>query len=418
MPPSARSRMPPTSRSSPRSGRAPACWRTSRRRSRSGVPPRRAPRRRRGARSRSRRGPWPRSARASGCWTRSPVAPGRGRVAARPARRRPSAPWPPSIARVAGGRRARPGRAVVAITSARSSVPRAAWTRRSAPTSRRWRSPRRPAGRPCPRRASRTWAWPRWPTSGTSSTPPWSTSPRASRCAASSATPSRWPPAWPPWRGSGRPGRCAPAPWRRWTRPSGSRRARRWSTCSTRCRRSGRGCCWPRATSPRPPAGRSSAASAPDDEPSYPREPEYLVLARVLLAQDRPDQALALLDRLHAAAAAQDRTGSVIEIQALRALALAAARRRGRRGGRPGRGAHPGLPPGLRPGLRRRGRRRWRAPARPAHRGPDGRTCRGATASRSAAWPGCCGALRRPTGPARRGRPGDRRRRCRAWSSR
>ena len=62
----------------------------------------------------------------------------------------------------------------------------------------------------------------------------------------------------------------------------------------------------------------------PDDEPSYPREPEYLVLARVLLAQDRPGPALGLLDRLHTAAAAQGRAGSVIEIQALRALALAA----------------------------------------------------------------------------------------------
>ncbi|MFZ0192927.1 MAG: LuxR C-terminal-related transcriptional regulator [Streptosporangiaceae bacterium] len=47
--------------------------------------------------------------------------------------------------------------------------------------------------------------------------------------------------------------------------------------------------------------------------------------ARVLLAQDRPRQALALLDRLHAAAVAQDRTGSLIEIGALRALALAAS---------------------------------------------------------------------------------------------
>ena len=61
-----------------------------------------------------------------------------------------------------------------------------------------------------------------------------------------------------------------------------------------------------------------------DDEPDYVREPEYLVLARVLLAQDRPGPALALLDRLHAAAAAQDRTGSLIEVGALRALALAA----------------------------------------------------------------------------------------------
>jgi LuxR family transcriptional regulator, maltose regulon positive regulatory protein len=63
----------------------------------------------------------------------------------------------------------------------------------------------------------------------------------------------------------------------------------------------------------------------PDDEPDYPREPEYLVLARVLLAQDRPGAALALLERLHVAAVSQDRAGSVIEIGALRALALAAA---------------------------------------------------------------------------------------------
>ncbi len=63
----------------------------------------------------------------------------------------------------------------------------------------------------------------------------------------------------------------------------------------------------------------------PDDDPGYPREPEYLVLARVLLAQDRAGPALTLLGRLHAAAAAQGRTGSVIEIQALQALALAAA---------------------------------------------------------------------------------------------
>jgi len=61
-----------------------------------------------------------------------------------------------------------------------------------------------------------------------------------------------------------------------------------------------------------------------DDEPRYPREPGYLVLARVLLAQERPAEALALLDRLHAAAVAQDRGGSVIEAGALRALALAA----------------------------------------------------------------------------------------------
>ncbi len=62
-----------------------------------------------------------------------------------------------------------------------------------------------------------------------------------------------------------------------------------------------------------------------DDEPDYPREREYLVLARALIAEDRPRQALALLERLHVAAAAQDRTGSIIEIGALRALVFAAA---------------------------------------------------------------------------------------------
>jgi LuxR family maltose regulon positive regulatory protein len=49
------------------------------------------------------------------------------------------------------------------------------------------------------------------------------------------------------------------------------------------------------------------------------------VLARVLLAQDQPSPALRLLDTLHMAAAAQDRMGSLIEIGALRALALAAS---------------------------------------------------------------------------------------------
>ncbi len=48
------------------------------------------------------------------------------------------------------------------------------------------------------------------------------------------------------------------------------------------------------------------------------------MLARILLAQDRADLALALLDRLHAAAEAQSRGGSLIETGALRALAPAA----------------------------------------------------------------------------------------------
>ena len=61
-----------------------------------------------------------------------------------------------------------------------------------------------------------------------------------------------------------------------------------------------------------------------DDEPDYAREAGYLVLARLLLAQDRPGKALALLERLHAAAVSQDRVESVIEAGELRALALAA----------------------------------------------------------------------------------------------
>jgi len=66
-----------------------------------------------------------------------------------------------------------------------------------------------------------------------------------------------------------------------------------------------------------------AAGLRPDSEPDYPREPAYLVLARVLLAQNDPGPALTLLQRLLDAAASQGRTGSVIEIQALRALALA-----------------------------------------------------------------------------------------------
>jgi LuxR family maltose regulon positive regulatory protein len=47
------------------------------------------------------------------------------------------------------------------------------------------------------------------------------------------------------------------------------------------------------------------------------------VQARLLLAEGRPGPALALLERLHVSAAAQGRAGSIIEIQALQALALA-----------------------------------------------------------------------------------------------
>src|SRR5215831_11827731 len=68
----------------------------------------------------------------------------------------------------------------------------------------------------------------------------------------------------------------------------------------------------------------SERGLGPDDELSYPREAEYLVLARVLLAERAYDRALRLLERLHAQAVAQQRTGSIIELSALQTLALAA----------------------------------------------------------------------------------------------
>ena len=60
------------------------------------------------------------------------------------------------------------------------------------------------------------------------------------------------------------------------------------------------------------------------DDADYLRELGHLVLAQLLLAQGKPGEALALLDRLHTAAVDQNRTGSVIEVGALRALALSA----------------------------------------------------------------------------------------------
>src|ERR671911_525848 len=67
------------------------------------------------------------------------------------------------------------------------------------------------------------------------------------------------------------------------------------------------------------------------DEPGYRREEQYLTLARVLIAQGQLgpmgsylDDALGLLDRLFTAAEGAGRMSSVIEILALRALALRA----------------------------------------------------------------------------------------------
>jgi LuxR family maltose regulon positive regulatory protein len=67
------------------------------------------------------------------------------------------------------------------------------------------------------------------------------------------------------------------------------------------------------------------AGLAASDVTSYPHEPCYLVLARILLAREQHGPALELLSRLDADAGAVSRVGSLIEIGALRALAFAAA---------------------------------------------------------------------------------------------
>ena len=106
-------------------------------------------------------------------------------------------------------------------------------------------------------------------------------------------------------------------------RPSRPRRAR--PACSTRSRRSGPGCCWPRATWPQPRAGRRRPASAPTTSRTTRASRDIWCWPGSCWPRTGPAEALALLDRLHAAAAAQDRVGSLIEIGALRALALAAS---------------------------------------------------------------------------------------------
>jgi LuxR family maltose regulon positive regulatory protein len=61
-----------------------------------------------------------------------------------------------------------------------------------------------------------------------------------------------------------------------------------------------------------------------NDETSFTRELEYLVLARILLRKNMSDRALALLERLGAEAEEQGRIGSLIEVQILQALAFRA----------------------------------------------------------------------------------------------
>ena len=62
-----------------------------------------------------------------------------------------------------------------------------------------------------------------------------------------------------------------------------------------------------------------------EDDPVYPREPEYRVLARVLLAEQNPAAALELLERWRALAVAQGRAASVLRLRVLAALAHEAA---------------------------------------------------------------------------------------------
>ena len=130
------------------------------------------------------------------------------------------------------------------------------------------------------------------------------------------------------------------------------------------------------------------------------------MLARVLLAQDRPGPALALLERLHAAAAAQDRTGSVIEIQALQALALAAGGDEDAAVDTLAEALTLGCPQGYVRVFADEGRRWPRC--WPGWSRPRRQTTRAARGSRSAAWPGCCGRsaaslLRRAPGGRRGG---------------
>ena len=61
---------------------------------------------------------------------------------------------------------------------------------------------------------------------------------------------------------------------------------------------------------------------APDDVPSLPWELRQIARARVLIAEDRPDEAASLLHRLAELAQTRGRYGRLIEIKALEALAL------------------------------------------------------------------------------------------------
>ena len=108
-----------------------------------------------------------------------------------------------------------------------------------------------------------------------------------------------------------------------------------------------------------------AAGLGPDDEPDYPREPGYLVLARVLLAQDRPGPALTLLQRLLAYRGQPGPDRQRHRDPGAAGAGAGSPPRSRQRPRRARRGAHPCLPATLRPGLCRRGSADARA-ARPA----------------------------------------------------
>jgi len=74
-----------------------------------------------------------------------------------------------------------------------------------------------------------------------------------------------------------------------------------------------------------PPAGSGNAGWGSRTSQATPRERAYLVLARLLLAEQTPKRALGLVERWLALAVTQGRTASTIELRALQARALAAS---------------------------------------------------------------------------------------------
>ena len=108
------------------------------------------------------------------------------------------------------------------------------------------------------------------------------------------------------------------------------------------------------------------------DEPDYPREAGVSGAGAGAARAGRPELALRLLQRLQALAIAQGRTGSIIEIQALRALALAAGGEQATAVVCLAEALTLGLAAGLRAGLRRRGHPDGHPP-RPTRRLPTQR---------------------------------------------